>query len=115
MRFIHSTEFAKNVEKLIMTEFKQLVNSHPLVLVNFGKADCETCGKMPAILDKVKASLGETVKIVEIDVTERSPVAAEFMVDNVPTLILFKKGEEIWRETGIVEDQHLVTRIEKHK
>lgn len=67
------------------------------------------------ILKQVKDELGENVKIVKIDVDKNQPLAAEFQVRGVPTMILFKNGKQLWRQSGVLQKNDLVTIINQYK
>ncbi len=67
------------------------------------------------ILKEAKADLGEKVKIVKIDVDKNQPLAEKFQVRGVPTLILFKKGEQLWRQSGVVSKADLVKLVTSHQ
>jgi thioredoxin 1 len=59
--------------------------------------------------------LGDAVKIVKIDVDKNQPLAAQFQVRGVPTMILFKNGQQLWRQSGVLQKNDLVSIIKQHK
>jgi thioredoxin 1 len=93
--------------------FNELIQSEKPVLVDFTAAWCGPCKMMAPILKEVKAEIGDAVSIVKVDV-DISPAAAQaYQVQGVPTLILFKEGKILWRQSGVVPKNGLVTIIKK--
>lgn len=92
--------------------FQELLEGDTPVLVDFFAEWCGPCKMMQPILEDTAKQLGGKVKILKVDV-DRNPLAAsKFQVRGVPTLILFSKGEVVWRQSGVVPAQQLVQRIE---
>ena len=92
--------------------FQELLEGDTPVLVDFFAEWCGPCKMMQPILEDTSRQLGGKVKILKVDV-DRNPLAAsKFQVRGVPTLILFSKGEVIWRQSGVVPAQQLIQLIE---
>lgn len=98
-----------------MSRFTELINQSKPVLVDFFAEWCGPCKTMSPILKEVKYSLGETVSIIKIDVDKNQQLAAKYQVRGVPTLILFKKGQQIWRQSGVVQKNDLITLLNSNK
>ena len=97
-----------------MASFKEIINQKVPVLVDF-KADwCGPCKMMAPILKEVKHQLKDTIKIIKIDVDKNQSVAATYQVKGVPTLILFKEGKQVWRQSGVVPANQLVPLLKSH-
>jgi len=108
------TIFGKFVEnKFYMNNFSQLINSDSPVLVDFFATWCGPCQMMAPILKEVKDSLGDTIKIIKIDVDKNQQLMAQpqFHIKGVPTLMLFQKGKMLWRQSGVVPKEDIIKTI----
>lgn len=97
------------------SNFKDIINSETPVLVDFHADWCGPCKMLAPILKQVKDELGENVKIIKIDVDKNQPLANQFQVRGVPTMILFKNGKQLWRQSGVLQKDEIVSLINKHK
>lgn len=89
-------------------KFNEIINTNDLVLVDFYADWCGPCKMMSPILQEVKATLQEAVKIIKINVDQHQDLASHFMVRGVPTMMLFKKGKMLWRQSGVLSTADLV-------
>ena len=96
-----------------MEKFAELINNtaEP-VLVDFYATWCGPCKMMHPILENVKARVGNKARIVKIDVDEQQALAMKYQIQAVPTLMLFKGGKQVWRQSGVVQSNQLVELIE---
>ncbi|QDO95554.1 thioredoxin [Formosa sediminum] len=94
-----------------MSRFSELIKQDKPVLVDFFAEWCGPCKTMAPILKAVKDSLGETVSILKIDVDKNQELASKLNVRGVPTLILYKSGTQVWRQSGVVQQSDLINII----
>jgi|688.fasta_scaffold482711_1 thioredoxin 1 len=97
-----------------MSNFNQIIQSNIPTLVDFYATWCGPCKTMHPILDKLKEKHGEKIRILKIDVDKNKAIAAQYRVQGVPTFILFKFGEKIWRESGAFPLSVLEGKIKPH-
>ncbi len=90
------------------SSFQNIVAGNTPVLVDFFAEWCGPCKMLAPILKQVKDELGDGLKIVKIDVDKNQPLAAKYQVRGVPTMLLFKKGEPVWRESGVLQKNDIV-------
>ena len=91
-----------------MASFNQLIDQKIPVLVDF-KADwCGPCKMMTPILKEVKKKLKDSVAIIKIDVDKNPAVAAKYQIKGVPTLMIFKKSKQVWKQSGVVQANQLI-------
>lgn len=93
--------------------FNELIQSNKPVLVDFFAEWCGPCKVMAPILKDVKQEVGDAVSILKVDVDKNPQAAAAYQVQGVPTLILFKQGKVLWRQSGVVQKNGLVGVIKK--
>lgn len=87
--------------------FSEILESEHLVLVDFFATWCGPCKAMAPILQDVKSQVGESAKILKIDVDKNPELATALQIQGVPTLILYKAGKPIWRQSGVVSSHQL--------
>ena len=93
--------------------FNEIIQSNKPVLVDFFAEWCGPCKMMAPILKEVKQEVGDAVTIIKVDVDKSPQAANEYQVQGVPTLILFKNGKPLWRQSGVVPKTGLVRIIKK--
>ena len=96
-----------------MGNFSQLIKSNTPVLVDFFAEWCGPCKMMAPILKDLKQELGEEVTIIKIDIDKNPQIAKTYQIKGVPTFMLFKEGKMLWRQSGMLHKNDLVSIIKK--
>lgn len=93
--------------------FSDLIHSDKPVLVDFYADWCAPCRAMKPVLEDLKSKMGDGVSIYKIDVDKNQAIAEQFGIRSIPTLILFKNGEPVWRKSGMASAVELQGVVEK--
>ena len=93
--------------------FNEMIQSSKPVLVDFSAEWCGPCKMMAPILKELKKEIGDTATIIKVDVDKNPQAASAYQVQGVPTLILFKNGQPLWRQSGVVQKAGLLGVIKK--
>ena len=97
-----------------MATFNEIINSDQPVLVDFFATWCGPCKTMSPILDDVAKQVQGKARVLKIDIDKNQQAATAYQVRGVPTLILFKNGKQLWRQSGVVDANQLVQIINQH-
>lgn len=95
-----------------MEKFQDVISTDQLVLVDFYATWCQPCKMMHPILEQVKKTLGDKIRIIKVDVDQHNDTAANYRVQAVPTLLLFKQGEVLWRSSGAMSKADLLATLD---
>lgn len=98
-----------------MSNFTELLKSKEPVLVDFSAEWCGPCKQLKPILEQVKNKVGASAKIIKIDVDKNRSTAEKFQIRSVPTLILFKDGKSVWRQSGVIAAKTLEDIINQYQ
>lgn len=94
-----------------MSKFSELINQDVPVLVDFFAEWCGPCKMLAPVLKQVKDDLGDSISIIKIDVDKNQALASKYQVKGVPTMLLFKKGKQIWRRSGLLQKDEIINVI----
>ncbi len=97
-----------------MANFFEIIKSDVPVLIDFSAEWCAPCKMMPPILKQVKATLGNNVKILKIDVDKNQAIAQKLQIRNVPTIALYRNGNQLFRQAGVLQANQLIQLVKQH-
>lgn len=97
-----------------MATFSEIINANKPVLVDFYAEWCGPCKMMKPILEELKSKIGNNLTVIKIDVDKNPQAASVYQIKGVPTLMLFKKGVVLWRQSGVVTVNNLEQIIKPH-
>lgn len=98
-----------------MSKFAELLKTPGPILVDFSAEWCGPCKQLKPILDQVKNMVGDNAKIIKIDVDKNKSLSEKLQIRSVPTLILFKDGKSVWRQSGVIPAKTLAGIINQYK
>ena len=93
--------------------FSSIFEGTTPVLIDFSAEWCGPCKMLAPILKDLKHALGDRLRIVKIDTDKNPSLAAQFQIRGVPTLILFKQGRPVWRQSGVMPLHELTRKMEE--
>ncbi|MDE7181129.1 MAG: thioredoxin family protein [Muribaculaceae bacterium] len=94
-------------------EYNDLINSAPVVLVEFYASWCPHCQKMMPIVEDIKALLADNLKVVQLDIDENQELADNANVKSIPTFLLYDGGKLVMRESGEMTAETLLRKIQE--
>ena len=97
-----------------MNDFNELIKSDKPTLVDFFATWCGPCRMQGPVLEEVKNKVGDTANVLKVDIDKNVELAQRYRVQSVPTIILFKSGEAVWRAVGLQQGDVLEAKINEH-
>ncbi|MEJ2162326.1 MAG: thioredoxin [Robiginitalea sp.] len=92
--------------------FNKIIQSETPVLIDFYADWCAPCKMLTPILKDVKKELGDRLKVLKIDVDANNAISSKFQIRGVPTMMLFKEGKVLWRQSGVMPKDAILNAIE---
>ncbi len=90
-----------------MEKFNEIIKGEGLTLVDFFATWCGPCKMMHPVLEQLKDELGESVRVIKIDVDKNMDLSMQYRIQSVPTLMLFKNGAAVWSQSGVMSLNNL--------
>lgn len=94
--------------------FQELISSDVPLLIDFYADWCGPCKVLSPIIQDIKNDLGDQIKVVKIDVDANQALSGKLDVMSIPTLMVFKKGELLWRTAGVQTKQAILNQLQPH-
>lgn len=94
--------------------FKELINAETPVLVDFFATWCGPCQTLTPMVEEVAKEMGDKVKVIKVDIDKNQKAALAYNIRGVPTLILFKSGNMVWRKSGLLTKRELKAQLSEH-
>ena len=94
--------------------FSEILNSDKLVLVDFHAEWCGPCKQMAPEIKRFADIHKDSVRVLKVDIDKNPKITSEMKIQGVPTLILYRKGKILWRQSGAMNAQQLTAVIKKN-
>lgn len=94
-----------------MKQFDEIISDSRPTVVDFYAAWCGPCRRQIPIIDDFKAKIGDKVNVIKIDVDQEKDLAERYRIQSVPTIMIFKNGEVMWRASGIQSHTDLMVAL----
>jgi len=95
-------------------KFDAIISDSRPVIVDFHAVWCSPCKMQSPILKEVAAEFGAKIIVIKIDVDQNNEIAGRYNIQSVPTLIIFKNGKLVWRQSGVVSKSQLKSVLEQN-
>jgi thioredoxin 1 len=88
--------------------FATIINEDKPVIVDFHAVWCAPCKMQTPVLQELARDLGDKVRVIKVDVDQNQEIAGQYKIQSVPTLIVFRNGIPVWRQSGVVGKNQLM-------
>ena len=95
-------------------DYNEVINSEPVVLVEFYASWCPHCQRMMPIVEQVRELLEGRATVHQFDIDENQALAAEAGVESIPTFLVYKNGREVWRHSGEIPGEVLLQAVQNY-
>ena len=94
-----------------MASFTEIINGDKPVLIDFHADWCGPCRVLSPIIQEVAKAFDGKVRVIKIDVDKNAALADKFQIQGVPTMMLFKDGKSVWRQSGVLQKDEIIKQI----
>lgn len=95
-------------------KYSEIINSEPVVLVEFFATWCPHCQKMMPVVEQIKLILEGRVPVYQFDIDEHESTAGKAGVESVPTFLIYKDGNPVWRHSGEIDGDMLLDKVKSY-
>ena len=92
-------------------EYGELIKSSDKVMIDFNAKWCAPCQKMKPYILKLETEMKDKIKIVSLDADENKTIIEQLKLDGLPTIIVYEKGKEVWRNVGYITEEDLIKHL----
>ena len=98
----------------LMETFGEVIKNKQPVLVDFHATWCGPCKMMAPELKRFAQNNSDKLRVIKIDIDRNQQAAQQYNIQGVPTLILFKEGKVLWRQSGAMSAQQISDAVKSH-
>ena len=98
-----------------MEKLNEIINGSQLTLVDFFATWCGPCKMMHPVLEQLKEEMVDSLRIIKIDIDKNEALMEQYRIQSVPTLMLFRKGDALWRQSGAMSLSDLKTVVNSYQ
>ncbi len=95
-------------------DYNNIINSSKVVMVEFFATWCPHCQRMMPVVEQIKELLDGRTDIYQFDIDKNQEAADSLNVESLPTFIVYRDGKEVWRHSGEMDGQVLLSKIESY-
>lgn len=97
-----------------MASFSDVINSDKPVLIDFHATWCGPCKQLSPIVQEVSKEMGDAARVIKIDVDKNQTIAQKYQIRGVPTMMIFKEGKQLWRQSGLLPKEVIKAELQKY-
>lgn len=95
-------------------DYNNIINSSKVVMVEFFATWCPHCQRMMPVVEQIKELLDGRADVYQFDIDKNQEAADSLNVESLPTFIVYRDGKEVWRHSGEMDGQVLLSKIESY-